>query len=103
MRDTPLVPKLHLFVCANRRPADDPLGAGCGDAGDAVFAALKHEVSARGAYRAVWVTRTYCLGICPKRGCTVAAYAPGERRIIAEVEARDAAALFQHALDEAKT
>jgi predicted metal-binding protein len=106
MRPAPLAPKLHLFVCANRRANGDPLGEGCGDAGDAVFAALKAEVAKRGAFGAVWVTRTYCLGICPKRGCTVAVYASeadGGRRIFADVDARDAGSLFQNALDEVRT
>jgi (2Fe-2S) ferredoxin len=98
MRAAPLVPRVHLFVCANRRSADDPLGGGCGDAGDLVFDALKAEVAKRGAYRAVWVTRTYCLGVCPKRGATVAVYP--RQRIVAEVEPSDAAPLFQSALDE---
>jgi (2Fe-2S) ferredoxin len=96
MRTVPLVPSLHLFVCANRRAADDPLGGGCGDAGDAVFDALKAEVARRGAYRAVWVTRTHCLGICPKRGATVAVYP--RQAILTEIEATDAPSLFDRAL-----
>lgn len=99
MRETPLHPKVHLFVCSNRRAPGDPLGEGCGDAGDAVFAAMKHEVAARGAFRAIWVTRTHCLGICPKHGCTVAVYPKG--RIVAEVGASEAASLFAKALEEA--
>lgn len=93
MRPESLVPRLHLFVCANRRAPDDPLGAGCGDAGDAVFAAMKAEVAKRGAFRAVWVTRTYCLGICPKAGCTVATYPAA--RITRDVEPADARSLFE--------
>jgi (2Fe-2S) ferredoxin len=80
-----------VFVCANRRAADDPLGAGCGDAGEATYAALKAEVARRGAFREVWVTKTHCLGICPKRGCTVAMYPSGD--LFAEVDASDAAML----------
>ena len=30
------------------------------------------DVFRRGAHQSVWVTRTQCLGICPKRGATVA-------------------------------
>ena len=101
MRVAPLGPKLHMFVCANRRAANDPLGSGCGDAGDAMFDALKGEVARRGIYRAAWVTRTHCLGLCPKSGCTVAIYPKG--RIVIEAEASDAAALFQSALDEVAT
>jgi hypothetical protein len=83
---------LHLLVCANRRAADDPLGPGCGDAGEATYAVLKAEVARRGAYRAVWVTKTYCLGVCPKRGCTVASYPSGD--LFAEVDAEDAVMLM---------
>jgi (2Fe-2S) ferredoxin len=96
MRPAPLAPSVHLFVCANRRPEGSPLGRGCGDAGEAVFGALKSEVARRGAYRAIWVTQTLCLGICPARGCTVATY-PAQR-IVAEVELADAAGLIESAL-----
>jgi (2Fe-2S) ferredoxin len=98
MRAAPLAPSLHLFVCANRRPPDSPLGPGCGDAGEAVFEVLKEEVAKRGAYRAVWVTKTHCLGICPKRGCTVATYP--KQRVLTEVEASDAIAIVESALGE---
>ena len=97
MRAAPLAPAVHLFVCANRRPDGGPLGPGCGDAGDAVFGALKDEVAKRGAYRSVWVTKTLCLGICPKRGCTVAIYP--RQRIVSEVGIEEAAALFVSAVD----
>jgi (2Fe-2S) ferredoxin len=72
-----ICPKLHLFVCVNRRDASDPLGEGCGARGDAVYDALKGEVARRGDFRNTWVTKTHCLGICPKRGCTVAEYPKG--------------------------
>ena len=49
-----------------------PLGPGCGAHGDAVYDALKTAVA--GDVRGTWVTRTQCLGICPKRGATVARY-----------------------------
>ena len=67
-----------MFVCVNEREAGDPLGPGCGARGAAVYAALKDEVARRGEVRSVWVTRTYCLGVCPPDGCTVAAYPKGE-------------------------
>ena len=65
MRDAP-APRLHLFICANRREGF-PLGPGCGDRGDAVYDALKREVAVRGAVATTWITKTFCLGICPKR------------------------------------
>ena len=95
-----IAPRLHLFVCANRREADSPLGAGCGDAGEATYAALKAEVARLSAYRTIWVTKTHCLGVCPKRGCTVAVHPPGV--LFAEVEAADAAMLLAQ-MNESKT
>ena len=72
------LPRTHLFVCTHRREESSPLGPGCGDSGDAVFDALKAEVARLGAYRDVWVTRTACLGICPRQGCTVVVYPAGK-------------------------
>lgn len=91
MRDAP-APRLHLFVCANRREGS-PLGPGCGDRGEALYDALKAEVAARRAYGELWVTKTHCLGICPKRGATVARY-PGAPPILSDVEVSDVAALL---------
>jgi (2Fe-2S) ferredoxin len=89
-----LQPRLHLLVCTNAREGS-PLGPGCGARGDAVYDALKQAVAAAGATGSAWVTRTHCLGICPKRGATVARYpAPAEGPIVTEVEPRDAAALL---------
>jgi (2Fe-2S) ferredoxin len=85
-----IAPRLQLFVCANHR-VDSPLGPGCGDAGEQTYAALKAEVARLGAYRTIWVTKTHCLGVCPKRGCTVAIHPPGA--LFAEVDASDAAML----------
>jgi (2Fe-2S) ferredoxin len=91
-----LAPDVHLFVCVNRRDASSPLGTGCAERGDAVYDAMKDEVAKRGAYRAAWVTRTHCLGVCPKSGTTVAVYPAG--RIYAGVEAHEATALFDAAM-----
>ena len=93
MRDAGIRPTLHLFVCANRRPEGSPLGEGCGARGDALYDALKREVASRGAHASVWITKTYCLGICPKHGATVASYPSG--RIAAEAEPDDAARLLE--------
>ena len=91
-----LVPDVHLFVCANRRPDDSPLGRGCGDDGKRVFDAMKADVARRGAYRAVWVTKTSCLGVCPKSGATVAVYPRGA--LYSEVEESEAAGLLDAAV-----
>ena len=91
MRIAATSPRVHLFVCANRREGS-PLGPGCGDRGEAVYDALKREVAARGRVVDVWVTKTHCLGICPKSGATVARY-PGPDPIRSDVEPSDAVAL----------
>ena len=94
MQRAELEPRLHLLVCTNRRAPGDPLGGGCGDRGDALYAELKARVAGRGDARAVWVTRTYCLGVCPKSGATVAAHGAGELRVFSEVEPRDSTELL---------
>lgn len=96
MRTAQQSPRLHLFVCANRRAADDPLGAGCSAYGDAVYGTLKDEVARRGILREVWITRTSCLGLCPKRGATLAVYPAG--KLLLDVEASDAVGLLESAL-----
>lgn len=98
MKPSELSPRVHLFVCANRRPADSPLGPGCGDAGEALFAALKREVAARRDYARVWVTKTHCMGVCPKNGATCAEY-PAQRIFTDAVEA-DAPAIYAAATEE---
>jgi predicted metal-binding protein len=87
------LPRVHLFVCANRRDASSPLGPGCGAAGEQLFRALKQLVLAQGDAREVWVTETRCLGICPKRGATVAIYPKQE--IVPGVLAADAEELLK--------
>jgi (2Fe-2S) ferredoxin len=98
MRLSTLSPRLHLFVCANRRSSDSPLGSGCSDFGDAVFAQLKDEVARRSRIADVWVTKTHCLGICPVAGATVAIYPAG--RILTEVQADDARELYDRIAEE---
>lgn len=85
-------PRLHLFVCANRREGS-PLGPGCGERGEALYEALKAEVAVRRQHVEIWVTKTHCLGICPKRGATVARY-PSAAPIVADVELGDVDALL---------
>jgi (2Fe-2S) ferredoxin len=65
-----------------------------------VFRALKDEVAKRGAYRAIWVTQTLCLGVCPRQGCTVAIYP--RQQIVSEVAPADVGPLFARALGESK-
>jgi predicted metal-binding protein len=84
---------LHLFVCANRREGS-PLGPGCGERGDALYDALKERVASRRSFAEILVTKTHCLGICPKRGATVARY-PSADPILADVELTDADALLE--------
>lgn len=96
MQKVALVPQVHLFVCANRRASSSPLGPGCGPAGEALFSRLKAEVLGGRAPATVWVTETKCLGICPKRGATVAIYP--NQTLLSSVEADDAPRLLARAL-----
>ncbi len=93
MRAVPRSPRLHIFVCVNARGEGDPLGVGCGARGDAVYEALKEEVARREEVQVVWVTRTFCLGVCPHEGCTVASWPGGE--IVRDVLPSDALALVE--------
>jgi predicted metal-binding protein len=96
VRDSNLAPRRQLFVCANRREGS-PLGPGCSTFGDALYDALKREVAVRGLVQSVWITKTHCLGICPKRGATVARYGGDHAAIVTEATADDAAALLDDA------
>jgi (2Fe-2S) ferredoxin len=96
MQPIRLLPQVHLFVCANRRELDSPLGRGCSEFGDALYDMLKAEVGKRGLVRSVWVTKTHCLGICPKHGATTALYP--HQAMWAGAEADDAVMLLDAAL-----
>lgn len=67
-----------------------------------MYDALKREVSRRRLVADVWVTKTHCLGICPKHGCTVARYggagSDATTAILSEVDVADASALLDDAL-----
>ena len=91
-------PKLHLFVCANEREADSPLGSGCRERGDALYNALKAEVADARAYTTVWVTKTHCLGICPKIGATAVIYPHGV--VLRDVNVNAAHALYEECMGE---
>jgi hypothetical protein len=91
-------PSLHLFVCTNAtRGEGSPLGPGCSEHGEAVYDALKREVASRGKTRETWITRTFCLGICPKNGATVGRYPPreGHSPIETEIVPEDVASLLE--------
>lgn len=96
MRPARLRPLRQIFVCTNRRGDDDPLRSGCGDAGPAVFTALKSAALRAASPRDVWVTATRCLGHCPPRGCAVAMH-PQNVHLV-EVEAGDVDAVLHAAL-----
>lgn len=85
-------PSAQLFVCVNRRPPGDPLGHGCADQGEAVYASLKRAVASRRAAARVWITRTHCLGVCPKEGAAVARYPLAA--LYTEVDISDATSLL---------
>src|SRR5262245_19146197 len=78
MRSAPIgLPVVHWFVCANRREAGSALGPGCSESGEVLYERFKAEVARGGEIARVWVTKTFCLGVCPKVGATVARYPTG--------------------------
>lgn len=96
MQAAPIRPRLHLFVCSNRRSEDHALGPGCGARGEGVFAHLKARVASEREYQRVWVTQTSCIGVCPRVGATVAVYPQGQ--LHTEVGAEDADSLYDEAV-----
>lgn len=79
----------HIFVCVNRRAEDNPLGGGCGQRGDDLHAALLAEIGRQRLYTSVWLSRSYCVGACPRKGAAVA-LAPGDT-VLTEALPADAA------------
>src|SRR3990172_3990535 len=66
----------HVFVCENRRPADDPRGS-CGCKGsEAIRGALKEELKRRGLQGTVRANTAGCLDACAY-GPTVVVYPEG--------------------------
>jgi (2Fe-2S) ferredoxin len=94
VKEASLKPRVHFLVCGNTRPDESPLGRGCGLVGEHVYVGLKQEVTRAQAHVDVWITKTACLGICPKRGATVAIYPTCQ--LFTEVEASDAKELYEH-------
>jgi (2Fe-2S) ferredoxin len=96
MKPSVLKPLAHVLVCTNQRKPEDPLRSGCGAAGPEVFASLKRRVIEGGIGARVWVTSTGCLGLCPRKGCTVSVY-PANTHLV-EVVTSDVDEVFRHAL-----
>ncbi len=47
-----------------------------------MYDALKSAVAARGEIASTWITKTHCLGICPRAGTTVACYGADARSVV---------------------
>ena len=93
------LPETHIFVCVNTR-VDTGLGEGCGDRGERVWEALRREVVARRKLATVWITRSHCIGICPKAGATLATFP--RRAILSGVLPEDAARVLDDAMKHDK-
>jgi predicted metal-binding protein len=96
MKAAKFVPVAQVFVCANVRGEGDPLQSACGAHGPALFDALKAVARESGLARDLWVTRTGCLGHCPRDGCAVAVYPEGGQWL--DARASDARTIALHAL-----
>jgi (2Fe-2S) ferredoxin len=66
----------HVFVCENRRPADDPRGCCAAKGSEAIRAAFKEEIARRGLKREVRANVAGCLDACAD-GPTVVVYPEG--------------------------
>ena len=54
----------HVFVCENRRPADDPRGCCAAKGSEAIRAALKAEIARRGLKKEIRANAAGCLDAC---------------------------------------
>jgi hypothetical protein len=61
----------QVLICVNERAESDVLGPGCGARGERLVTLLRNRVAQTSAYAQVWITRTHCQGLCPKRGASV--------------------------------
>jgi predicted metal-binding protein len=86
-------PQMHFFVCANARAKDHPLGEGCAERGEAVFQTMKRETLAGGT--GAWVTKTGCMGVCPKQGSSIVRTKNGSYELFTEVLPEDALRLLR--------
>ena len=78
MKPLPVKPKLHVFVCVNKRDASADIPC-CADVyGEDIYAALKTYVKEKGFVGIVWITRARCLGFCNDKGATVVFYPKGK-------------------------
>jgi (2Fe-2S) ferredoxin len=66
----------HVFVCENRRDADDPRGCCAAKGSEAIRQALKEEIARRGLKREVRANAAGCLDACA-HGPTVVVYPEG--------------------------
>lgn len=66
----------HVFVCENRRPAEDPRGCCAAKGGEQIRAALKEEIARRGLKREIRANAAGCLDSCAD-GPTIVVYPEG--------------------------
>ena len=71
-------PKLHVFVCINDRTNSKPDMASCAPLITAeTVKQVKQWVMQQGLMHHVLITKTGCLGICPKQGGMLVVYPEG--------------------------
>ncbi len=66
----------HVFICENRRAADDPRGCCAARGSEAVRAAFKEELARRGLRKEIRANSSGCLDNCAD-GPTVVVYPEG--------------------------
>jgi (2Fe-2S) ferredoxin len=66
----------HVFVCENRRPAEDPKGCCAAKGSEAIRSALKEELARRGLKKEVRANAAGCLDACA-HGPSIVVYPEG--------------------------
>jgi (2Fe-2S) ferredoxin len=70
------LPKRHILVCTNARPAESGKPSCSARGAEALLAALKDAVKTAGLKDTVWVTKSGCLKHC-SRGATLMVWPEG--------------------------
>jgi (2Fe-2S) ferredoxin len=74
----PPSPKLHVFVCINDRTTTRPDMTSCAPTiTKDTIKKVKYWIIEQGLTHQILITKTYCLGICPKSGGVMVVYPQG--------------------------
>ena len=95
-------PKLHVFVCVNDRTQRRTDMASCGPTiTTETVKQVKHWIMQNGLTHQVLITKTGCLGVCPKKGGVAVIY-PSQRWVTEIQDARDVVQVIKEELQKTK-